>query len=325
MSWKKKEKPLTPEQAIAMAKKDLAPYWFNSEPLLAAIQVPGGASVLPLNSNFVDTPWAYFFVDPTEFAGERALQIIREWYRRYAGHKVGFMIVFRAALPFMKSAPDLLKKFQIGFPAVYDYDGLYSQAFGIDSWPAVVVQNRGEEITRGMGASWTGEKEEKIQHFLRLADPGLSLPLPFDLGHAVKGHSRIDLGTVKGKSVNILGSVIELSGKWVENEDSISTSDPEATAEIHSPSPVIAVIAQAGTEYQVTKMLIESLDGTLTSENNCEGSTVDEFGRILVRVQNFGLYYLFRELPASRKNFKMTFPEAHNVPVRIYGLRFGAE
>ena len=39
MVWKKKEKLLSPEEAIAQAKRELAPFWFNSEPLLAAVPV----------------------------------------------------------------------------------------------------------------------------------------------------------------------------------------------------------------------------------------------------------------------------------------------
>ena len=38
MAWKPKEKQLTPEEAIAQARKELAPYWLNSEPLLAAVR-----------------------------------------------------------------------------------------------------------------------------------------------------------------------------------------------------------------------------------------------------------------------------------------------
>jgi transposase len=61
MVWKKKEKPLSPEEAIAQAKRELAPFWFNSEPLLAAIKTEAGASALPLTSDFVDRPWLFTF------------------------------------------------------------------------------------------------------------------------------------------------------------------------------------------------------------------------------------------------------------------------
>ena len=121
--WKKKERPLTPEEAIAGAKRDLAPFWYNSEPLLAAVRTEAGASVLPLNSNFVQKAWTYVFVDPTEFAGERALQTAREWHRRYSSHGMGFLIVFRAPLPFAKGAADYLKQFQIQSPGMFDLDG----------------------------------------------------------------------------------------------------------------------------------------------------------------------------------------------------------
>ena len=41
MAWKRKEKKLTPDEAIALAKKELAPFWIGSEPLFAAIKNVG--------------------------------------------------------------------------------------------------------------------------------------------------------------------------------------------------------------------------------------------------------------------------------------------
>jgi hypothetical protein len=322
MGWKKKEKPLTPEEAIEMAKKDLAPFWFNAEPLLAAIRIAEGASVLPLNSKFVETPWVYFFVDPTEFECERALQAIKEWHRRYSEHKVGFMVLFRAGLPFVKSAPDILKKAQIHFPATCDAEGLFSAAFGVDTWPAVVAQGGTEEIARGAGQNWAVNNEEKLQIFLRRIDPGLSLELPLQLSRSLKTQSRIDLGK-KGRSLQSAGEMIRPSGKWMENDDSISTADPAASLVIKASSAFFSIVAQSEAEFQGTKIVIESMDGALGSDTSCEGSSMDETGRVLMRVQNFGLQNLFQNLPLNRRTFKLSFPDAEHVPIRIYGLRFG--
>jgi hypothetical protein len=323
MAWTKKVKPMTPEQAIAAAKRDLAPIWFNSEPLLAAVKTDRGASVLPLNSSFVQTAWLYAFIDPTEFSGERGLQILREWHRRYSPHKQGMIVIFRASGPFLKSVSGFLRKCQITFPAMCDQDGLFSAAFGIQAWPAVVVQAGNEEIARGSGSAWTEQVEEKIQFYLRRADPGLSFNLPYSIPHSIVGHARLDLGNVKGKSVESLSRQLKLTGEWKENADSISTTDPSASLIIDCPSSILALIAQSGIETQPTKILIEPVDGTLARDWIADAMTIDENGRGVSRAQLFGLYVLLKGLPQDRRKIRLSFPDSKTIPVFIYGIRFG--
>lgn len=324
MTWKKKERPLTPEEAIALAKKELAPYWFNTEPLLATVRTEHGASVLPLNSNFVSQTWLYGFVDPTDFAGERALETIREWHRRYGTHDLGFIIVFRANAAFAKSGTEFLRKIQIPVPAMVDVDGLFSTAFGISAWPAAVVQGGTQEIARGSGANWLEDLEEKIQVFLRQSDPGLSLPLPFEAVDSVVGQVRVDFGKVRGKPVASLGNYIQLDGNWNETDECISTSDPKATATIMSPSPVFALIAQSNLESQTTKISIQLMEGTISQDWIFPGVTIDEVGFAQTKVQHYSLYPLLKDLPATRRRILLRFPDADTVPVNIFGLRFGS-
>lgn len=319
-----KERPLTPEEAIAAAKRDLAPFWYNSEPLLAAVRTEAGASVLPLNSNFVQKAWTYVFVDPTEFAGERALQTAREWHRRYSSHGMGFLIVFRAPLPFAKGAADYLKQFQIQSPGMFDLDALFSTAFGISSWPAVVVQYGATEVARGSGANWTNGVEEKIQVFQRQSDPGLASFLPFETSHPIVGSSRSDFGSLKGKPIASMKDVITLAGDWKEAEDCIWTNDPKATATIKCGSQIFALIAQA-TKPGVPKIHMEPLDGTMLQEWACEGTTIDENGVAVLRIQGFGLYYALKGLPTNRRSFRLSFPDADGIPIQIFGLRFGSQ
>src|SRR5581483_9150852 len=95
MVWKPKEKELTPEEAVAAAKKELAPFWHGSPPLLAGVLSPQGVTAHPLDPAFGAKSWLLFFLDPTDAAGESAFSYARELHRRYHQHNVGCLLVFR--------------------------------------------------------------------------------------------------------------------------------------------------------------------------------------------------------------------------------------
>src|ERR1041385_2643346 len=96
MVWKPKEKELTVHEAVALAKRELAPLWFGSEPLVAAIRGSDGkGSIFPLFERFSDVPRVLFFVDPTKPGAEFLLRYAREWQRRYSPHGCEFLAVLR--------------------------------------------------------------------------------------------------------------------------------------------------------------------------------------------------------------------------------------
>jgi hypothetical protein len=322
MAWKRKEKALSPEEAIAQAKKELAPFWLNSEPLLAAVKTETAASAIPLGSEFSTHPWLFFFIEAGEYSGEGTLLIAREWYRRYHAHRLGVVAVLRATPVGTNGASDVLRKFQIAFPTVIDHDGLLEAAFRIKSWPAVVVQNGPEEVMNIQGKSWAADTEEKIQKMLRGVDAGLALPLPFSLSHRTSEHSRLDFGTRAGTLVES-SSLVRLNGNWTQGEDFIQTQDPAANIEISLASPCLSVVARSSLETQPTKIVIELLEEGISEEFLSDSATRDEIGRAIVRVQHVGFYHLLKSLPALRRKAKLSFPDAATIPILIHGLRFG--
>lgn len=94
-AWKPKEKPLTEQEAVALARKELAKYWFGFEPLLAGIRSGEAFSAYPLDPEFSKRAWLFVFADPTTYAGEAALDYAREWQARYAQHGLGLIVIFR--------------------------------------------------------------------------------------------------------------------------------------------------------------------------------------------------------------------------------------
>ena len=127
-AWKKKEKVLSEEEAIAQARSQLAPFWSGSVPRLAAIRQAGGAvSVYPLDKEFVQSSWMIFFFDPLCYDGRSFVRLAREWNRRYSSKTVGSLAVIRVTYPF-QIAPGYLeglrKALSIPFSLVLDVDGL---------------------------------------------------------------------------------------------------------------------------------------------------------------------------------------------------------
>jgi hypothetical protein len=322
MVWKKKEKPLSPEEAIAQAKKELAPFWFNSEPLLAAVKTETGAAALPLTSEFVDRPWLFLFVDPGEFSSEGIYSLSREWNRRYHLYKLGIILFLKPSPAGMFANSDGIRKLQLGFPVAVDHDGLFANAFKISSWPAAVLQSGSESAVHVEGLNWPADTEEKIQRSLRAIDPGLALPLSFPFKHVLTEDSRVDFGSVHGAPMGVL-----LTGDWTQGEDFIRTQDPQASLEITSRSPYVSIIGRSGLETRPSRIAIETPGGgqmsSLTSENLPEHAAADENGKAVVRIQYVGLYPLLKALPTPKRHVKLSFPDSATIPVFLYGLRFG--
>jgi hypothetical protein len=83
MVWKPKEKELTLEEALSLAKKELAPFWIGSPPLLAAFKTKHHTALYPIHPTFNESSWAIFFINPTCFSGKTTTLFAREMYRRY--------------------------------------------------------------------------------------------------------------------------------------------------------------------------------------------------------------------------------------------------
>jgi hypothetical protein len=323
-AWKKKEKALSPEEAIALAKKELAPFWFNSEPFLAAFKTEAGttetgASILPLNSEFTKQAWLFFFLDPAEYSGETAFVFAQEWYRRYHGHKLGFIVVLNPSPVGVMGGQGLIKKFQIQNPVVVDQESTFAEALGVKSTPAFVLVFGSTEVLRGQGMASveTEHLEEKIQHFLRQSDPGLALPLSFQY-QGVSETGRIDFGAQVSPS-----PLVKVDGNWTQGDDFIRTQDPKATLEISGSGAWMSLIARSGLETQPTTVCIEPTEGSIGAEMITDETSLLEGGTASARIQGVGLYHLLQALPAGRRKVCLSFPDADRIPIILYGLRFG--
>ena len=178
MIWKPKEKDLTPEEAVVIAKKELTPFWFGSPPLLAGIEHEGRSLIVPLNKEFIKKGWMIFLIDPTDFAGESAMLYAKEWYRRYNLNNLGFIIVLVPSYDYLRrpeSIKKLIEREQISFPLVLDAQGALAHALSATTLPKIVLLDGGRVVQAYDGGEEFNEIEHHLQKFLRSTDPGLAL------------------------------------------------------------------------------------------------------------------------------------------------------
>lgn len=353
MAWKPKEKELTPEEAIAAAKKDLAPFWTGSSPLIAGVRNQGKALAYPLDKAFHEVPWLLFFLDPTEFSGLMTLQYAKEFYRRYQPNGLGMILIYRPTYPYMadgKFTERFVKNYQFSFPVVLDHDGLLHEAFTAQELPKVVLVEKGVTIFERAGKTWTRETEKLLQQFLRKTDPGLPLltqyfpadSLPVDVMKFEFGGKKATpgiFGTSGFIKTNPPGTAtlfkaerpkkmnpgeLVISGSWIQNEDLIATEDPEAFIAFRSPGKIVSLIGQAFAKTSEPAKVVIEVDGIPAFDVfGGEDLQFDDEGNSFVKLERPSLYHPLSKLPEANREITLRFPFSKKVPVALFGIRFG--
>ena len=183
MIWKPKEKDLTLEEAVELARKELAPFWFGKSPQIAGVHSNGGYSVFPLTKEFSKEPWLIFVIDPTQYSGETAIRYAREWQKRYAEQNLNVLVILAATYRYLRNA-ELTQKYldqiQAEFIVAIDVEQTLAPAFGVVVPPKLVLLHQNNKYVEYSGSDWIGIAELELQKFLRKTDPGLPLLSPFE-------------------------------------------------------------------------------------------------------------------------------------------------
>jgi co-chaperonin GroES (HSP10) len=330
MVWKPKEKELTAEEAIALAKRDLAPFWLGSEPLLAAVRGPDQrVNVYPLHPDFEKRSWLIFTLDVASFASESAMSHASEWHRRYSSLDLGFLAFFKSGYRFMSSAQALepvVKRHALAFPAVVDGGGMLQEAFGQPqgALPQLTLLSGKKRVFEFTAQDWKKSGEHALQKFLRSLDPGLPLPpiyRPED-EREITDLSRVDFG-LRALTSRV---VVQFNGQWTKEEDRVVTSDPAATVTFRSPGSRVSVLAHsaANTETESTRISIELAEGDpIFDEAAGEDLVREEDGTTGLRFTRPEVRHALANLPAKNRELRLRFPAADRLPVAIYSLLFG--
>lgn len=331
MAWKPKEKPLTLEEAVALARKELAPFWLGSEPLFAGVRgANGAATVHPLNEAFTRRNWLLLFLDPTTFSGGTALGVAREWHRRYGALELGIIAVLcvpYAGLRRPELIEHLLPKQQFSFPVVMDPEGLLASAFSARDLPKVLLLGKGKPVFESAGAHWLKSPELELQSFLRSTDPGLPLPPPLtSAAGAIEDVDRVDFaaGDANARMVTRGGVPVTFSGPWGREGECFIPQDETSRVRFDSPSPFVGLVARSLSGSPLpSDVAVEVIGRPAWDDISGEEIHMSEDGSSVARVQPPRLYRILRNLPDGERNVELSFPSARETRIGVLGLRFG--
>lgn len=326
MSWfKKKEKDFTPHEAAELARQELRPYWFGSEPLICGATLEeGGVNPQPLDPELRSGLWVLFFSESAGASLERVEGIQKEWERRFLPMGVRFIRVIHSYFGFTQERKIMetwISRQGIRWPAVLDQGGDLCRAFGNSLFPGAAVLFNGAIIHVGQGESWLEGAENRIASALRRGSPGLPLLPPVSdalVGLQSAGHWPLFEG-----SAWISQAGVELVGKWKLEKDRIVTSDPTAELRFHSPGSAVCLIASSHSEDQTPTRILFSMQGTPFQESFLgESALLDDEGRSGATLAQPQEYRLLRGLPERMREITIHFPNARTTSVRVYGLEF---
>lgn len=357
MAWKQKEKQLTPEEALAVAKQELTRYWFGSEPLLAGVRGENGvATAHVLTNTFHEKTWLFFFLDPTRFSGDGCITYAREWHRRYQLHGLSAIIIIKPPYEFYRASDSILplmRRQQISFPFVIDADGAISEAFRAQALPKIAIFSKRQFIMEVAGNHWMNDFELELQKYLRKSDPGAPFLLPFEkpknftddvssiefgrlpkqgvalefpepgFGEPVKGIAQAHFNP--GERPSGLGpGEFYISGKWSQDGEKIYTHDADASIGFLAPTKQVSIIAQSLAKITEPAKIQVEVNGISAPEAvAAEHLTLDEDGRSLVKLEGGNFYHVLHNLLPRKRDITFKFPTADRLPVALYGIRMG--
>ena len=325
MTWKKEEQEITHQEALALTRAELAPYWAGSDPLLIGLEQNGVNQVFPLDGDFVKQLWLIVIVDPVTFWGYSILELIREWETRYRGLSLKFLVIYSARYRFQKSSEAARKWFEeipTNMIRCFDSEARLSAAFGASDFPKALLFRNGEKIFECSGPDLIPRVDFQIHQALRIGDPGLPLrPVLQGIDGLYFDSKVIDLNS---KSLPPLG--VELTGSWESDQEKVWTKDGDATLSFTSPASEVAILAFATETAESVPYLGIELNG-LPPFDSARGKhlRVSENADLIVPLNDCRLYSILTELPKGERRVTVRFKNLKTSSVEIYGLRFGEQ
>lgn len=343
MVWKPKEKKITPEEAIELAKKELTPFWLGSPPLLAAVRSGDAVNVYPLSQAYSQGSWLIFFLDPLTFQGETIFRYASEYFNRYHQHDLNFLFIFESNFQVLGTAvfEKWLNRFKTKVIAAIDPNGLLAAAFRVEAYSEMILINAGKFVLKSTLGDFKAAETE-IQNYLRVRDPGLPL-LPVYDSSEIAGHTKkinfgfshfSDPAFVQHSNEHKIGQFrwpaetpkvfdVQLQGSWVQDQNRIVTSDSSAAIRVSRSYSKLGLIAEPMSAFlDLVKIQVE-VDGAPPFESFSGKDLIkSDDGQSFIKVEGARLYHVLSNTPENRKVITLSFPTASRVPVALYGLRF---
>jgi len=345
----------------------------GSKPLFFGFRTPDHCNAYPLDPTFASKAWLLCFIDPTLFQAETLSSFLLEMHSRYSQYGLHFVWVLCLKNDLVKNDRKVLEQvcrnLKTPFISVLDFDGTLVGAFGVKDLPEILMMSAGNIVARfssdaragGQMLPWRGSLELETQKFLRFADPGLPLLLPFRLKRKfISDSGRVDFGRGRGALFNPPGfpppqdaakgmsyaefkdrpsrkvdkGQVYLRGKWFQDADRLITSDPEAKLGFICSSENVGFLAESlgapvNGAHSVSRVLVES--GGVRIEGAFAGRAIthDDQGRSIVKCDAMRFYTVLKSDEDGigsgmvRREIDLGFPGIDKAPIAIYGIVFG--
>lgn len=333
--WTKKEKPLTLEEALLLAKKEYAPFWIGSPPLLVGIQNGGKCTAHPIEPELMKKVWLGLFVDPTYPEGTTALQFILQLSDRYSflGLLTLVFINFKyKSFQTKKMLEGIFSQF-ISPQIIYsiDLNGYIAKAFEMLPSPGLLVMSHGHiALSRGQ-KNWYQKTDLELQKFFRKSDPGLALlPVLENPKLLFKNSGELEFGK------NFTSSQpFEISGSWTPSGESTTTQDAHAVLKFTTQSTHVMLIGGIWAGDLSSYKLLDLLNRGSEIQIELDGRPIHEAakgedvksnsdGQTIIMISQTRTYQVLKDLPADKTHsVTISFADSKFAPVELYGIRFG--
>lgn len=336
----RKEKKLSPGQAIELAKREVKNLWIGSTPLLTAAKTKKGVTIYPIDEAFAKPKaWALFFIDITLYTGDLIRDYIRTWHFRFSSFDIGFIIFIRTPYSFIEEAKVpaeiLVEQKKLKYLYVLDKNDLYAEGFGVDSWPRFLLISGSEFFCNLEGEKLVNEGEEMIHKFLRQEDPGLPLSMSYVTQKIYPSDLKsLEFGKGRGTQFERLPeneenftpeeNTLYFKGAWNQDKECIQSSEGGASICFLLQGTSLMLIAGGKTNTKdPARLNIEVNDRPIFQEYMENGIEQGEQGETLIRIGENKSYPLLKNLKDKASKIKFTIPTGRKMTLTLYGVRFG--
>lgn len=313
---RRREKPLTLEEALEAARLELAPRWFGSTPLFAAYRDDAGSALYPLEAEARKHSWIWCVVDLASFESVSAIECFNRWHAMYGDLGPRFLLVitkYGGSLAGLPNASDRLRKrYRFDYPVTFDPNSEFAEALGCETLPKAVFFHGEKRLAETRG-SWDASLETAMQKALRATDPGLPLFAPVDPGVVIdRGASRVALND---KS-------LRYNEHWRPEEGDQVVFQERGTLTISLKGKGAGIVAMSDGESRPSRVFVTQTGGAAVPADQWGKDIVlDDAGRTYFDVTAYGLYEFYRREAATAVEFQLRFASATETPLRLKGVR----
>lgn len=332
--YNKKDIELSPEETLAITRRQCAPFWYNAEPLIVGLidEETKKASVYPIDLEFPKFAWLIFFIDLSSPSFEGTLKLAEEWINRFNALQIKPLFVVKESYDFFKERlvmRPIFEKYELIHPIVIDVDNAIQKAFSINDYPSVILFDKEKVIfSEAIGSSYS-LIEEKIHLFLRNSDPGLPLKRLFNINNLIqKTDFILEMGKNKSKNYviektlsEIVQSEVHFVGSWKQDKDCIFTSDENAQIHFKSSTENLSFFCRTlNKNEEVSRVYLQLDDGPVYDLFAGKELRFDDENRSFLNVREAQLYSVLNGLPEDKRLISCTIPWAKKSTFALFKI-----